>query len=136
MKHDIDQLIRQAGLRLTKTRREVLKVVSANPYTPLSIDDLVDLLPDDFDRVTAYRIINSFAEKGLLEKVNHLSNTLKVILAPRLTNKHQHLVTCRLCGSTLTSNVCVESDWQEKLAALGFTDVSHNLSFTGVCADH
>ena len=133
---DIETLLRKAGLRATRPRHEVLKIILENPNTPMSIDELVELLPKGFDRVTAYRIVNSFAEKGLLEKINHLSNTLKVILSPRLREKHQHLVTCRLCGSTYTANICVQPGWREKLTRLGFTNVSHNLSFTGVCADH
>lgn len=133
---EIEDLIKKTGLKATRQRQEVLGVILKNPNTPLSIDELVELLPEGFDRVTAYRIVNSFAEKGMLEKVNHLSNNLKVILAPSLKKQHQHLVTCRLCGSTFTANICVQPGWREKLANLGFSDVSHNLSFSGICANH
>ncbi len=133
---EIDELLKNAQLRATRHRHEVLKIILENPNTPMSIDELVEHLPEGFDRVTAYRIVNSFAEKGLLEKINHLSNTLKVILSPSLRKKHMHLVTCRLCGSTYTANICVQPGWREKLARLGFSNVSHNLSFTGVCGNH
>ena len=124
------------GLRATRQRQDVLQVLRDNPNTPLSVDELVDELPRGFDRVTAYRIVNTLAEKGLVEKVNHLSNNLKVLLSPSLNKRHEHLITCRICGTSSTAKVCVEPKWQDKLSRLGFSNVSHNLSFTGVCEKH
>lgn len=135
-KSEVEVLLKKSGLRITGQRREVLAKILEYPNTPLSIDDLVSMLSDGFDRVTAYRIVNSFANKGLVEKVNHLTNNLKVILAPSLKKKHQHIVTCRVCGSTYTAKICVQPGWRDQLARLGFTDVSHNLSFSGVCGAH
>ena len=123
-------------MKATRHRQEVLRVLLENPNTPMSVDELVNCLQDNFDRVTAYRILNCFADAGLAERVTHHSNTLRFTLAPNQTNKHQHLITCRLCGSTMTARICVQPSWQEKLARLGFTDVSHNLSFTGICSEH
>jgi len=134
--HEINELLKEVGLRVTRQRQEVLELLLMNSSTPLSIDEITSKLSHGFDRVTTYRIINSFTEKGLLEKVNHISNNLKVVVSPRLKKKHQHLVTCRLCGSTYTANICVQPGWQEKIARMGFKDVSHNLSFTGICANH
>ena len=136
MNNDIDNMIKKAGLRLTSPRRQVLRVIMKNPNKPLSIDELLTLLPANFDRVTAYRIINCFADKGLVEKINYMSNNLKVVVSPRLRKTHKHIVTCRICGSTFTAGVCVQADWREKLSGLGFTDVSHNLSFSGICSNH
>lgn len=133
---DIEAILKKAGLRATKQRVEILSIILKNPNSPMSINDLVDHLPDGFDKVTAYRIINSFTEKGLLEKINHLTNNLKVILSPSLMEGHRHIITCRVCGTTYTADICVEPGWREQLSELGFKEVSHNLSFTGVCAKH
>lgn len=136
MKEEVENHLRNAGLRVTRQRKEVLELLIKNSNTPLSIDEITAELSDGFDRVTTYRIINSFTEKGLVEKVNHLSNNLKVTLSPRLKNKHLHLVTCRVCGSTFTANICVQAGWKKKIEKMGFKDISHSLSFTGVCSAH
>lgn len=133
---DVETLLKNAGLRATRQRQKVLKVLFDNPNNPMTIDELVDQLGEGFDRVTAYRIVNCLSENGIAEKVSHLSNTVKVTLSPSLQSHHEHLVTCRLCGSVSTVQVCVQSDWQDKLSHLGFKDISHSLSFTGVCAKH
>jgi len=46
------------------------------------------------------------------------------------------LMSKRLLKSAFAAELNVQSGWREKLARLGFQDVSHNLTFTGVCADH
>lgn len=133
---DINNILRNVQLRATRHRQEVLQVLLENPTTPMSIDQLVERLPKKFDRVTAYRIVNAFAEHGLVEKVSQLSNTVMVILSPDLVKKHEHLVTCRICGSVSTVKICVQPGWRQELDRLGFTQISHNLSFTGVCSNH
>lgn len=129
-------ILKNVELRATRHRQEVLQVLLEHPTTPMTIDQLVERLPKNFDRVTAYRIVNTFAENGLVEKNSQMSNTMKVMLAPDLIKRHKHLVTCRICGSAYTVNICVQAGWRQKLSRLGFTNISHNLSFSGVCANH
>ena len=130
------EMIKKFGLRVTQQRVLVLKQFFDRPNNPMSVDELLVSLPSGFDRVTAYRIVNCLADKGIVEKTGHFSNTLKFILSPSVQQKHEHLVTCRVCGLTTIVRTCVQSGWRNKLDHLGFTDVSHNLSFTGVCAAH
>ena len=130
-------VLKKIGLRATRQRLSLLKVVYDNPEIPMSIDELLSHLDDDFDRVTVYRIVECFTEKGLLEKVHHVSNSVKVVLSPNfIKGKHQHLVTCRICGSTYKASICLQPGWQDKLKGLGFKELSHNLTFSGVCANH
>lgn len=130
------KLLKKAGLKVTRHRQKALDILLANPDTPVSIDEMVERMDHDLDRVTAYRILNCFNELGLIERVTHLSNKLKFVLSPGQVKKHRHLVTCRLCGATVTAYACVQSGWQDELESLGFQEVSHNLSFTGICSDH
>ena len=67
----VTTLLKNAGLRATRRRQQVLKVLLDNPNDPMSIDELVDQLEPGFDRVTAYRIVNCLAENGIAEKVSH-----------------------------------------------------------------
>ncbi len=133
---NIDLVIKNGGLKVTRTRKEVLQVLFDHINNPLSIDEILEKLPEGFDRVTAYRVIHDFADHGIIEKLNHLSSHLKVLLSPKLKKNHHHIVTCRICGNTVTANICVQAGWQEKLSHLGFKDLSHHLSFSGVCSQH
>ena len=122
-----EQILKSKGMKSTLQRKKVLDFLIQNDEQAFSIDELVANLAGNFDRVTAYRIINVFSKKGLLEKINHIDNSLKVILSPKVKHSHRHLVTCRICGDTVVANVCVQNNWQQKISNLGFKDISLSL---------
>ena len=102
----------------------------------MSIDEVNDKTESVINRVTVYRVINCFAENGIIEKVHHNSNLVKVVLSPEHKDSHEHIVTCRICGDSYTTHICVEPGWKKNLERLGFKNVSHNLSFNGICSNH
>ena len=66
--HIAENLLKEHDLRLTPSRLETLKVFIRHDYA-LSQPDLEKDLGDDFDRVTLYRTLTSFREKGVIHKV-------------------------------------------------------------------
>ena len=135
-KKNAEKILKEFDLKVTKRRKEFLEFLLKFPETAFSIDEIVSRLKVDFDRVTAYRIIEAFSEKGILQKVSLFSNIIKVIISPKINDSHKHLISCRFCGITFTTSACVQEGWRDKISKLGFKDISHNLTFSGVCQNH
>jgi len=85
----IDTLLKKHSLRITKVRMSILECF-AESDTALSHSDIEQKFSNEFDRVTVYRTLNSFLEKGLLHKVPDDSGIAKFGLCQHNCNEHQH----------------------------------------------
>lgn len=64
----IIDLLHQAGMRRTSPRQAVLEHLFQSPVA-LSHPDLEERLSGQVDRVTIYRILSAFEEKGLVHRI-------------------------------------------------------------------
>lgn len=127
-------LLREHDLRVTDSRVLVLDVFMSNPCA-LSQPDLERALGDDFDRVTIYRSITAFLEKGLIHKVLDDSGAAKFALCLHDQETHKHNDShihfkCTQCGTT---NCLDELSFPELKAPRGYTFESTNVLVEGVC---
>ena len=67
-KENIEHLLREHQLKLTPQRVAVLKVFLERDKV-MSLASLNKYLGKDFDRITLYRTLNAFEEKGLIHKI-------------------------------------------------------------------
>jgi Fur family ferric uptake transcriptional regulator len=84
------QLLKRHKLRVTQFREQVIGLFSASEAT-LSLRDLESDL-GDFDRVTLYRTLKAFEDKGLIHKVPTESQQLYYGLCSENCgpDEHQH----------------------------------------------
>ena len=75
-------------LKKTGPRLKVLAMMSAK-NTATSQPDLEDLM-EDVDRVTLYRILNIFEEKGIIHKVFDLNGTANYAICNSNCEEHLH----------------------------------------------
>ncbi|MFM9957664.1 MAG: Fur family transcriptional regulator [Phycisphaerales bacterium] len=62
--------LRERGMRVTRSRLEVLRVLGASP-SPMQAQEIIEALSDEHtDRVTVYRTLNSLVESGMAHKVD------------------------------------------------------------------
>lgn len=62
--------LRQRGLRVTRSRLDVLRVLTASP-APMQAQEVLDALSRErADRVTVYRTLNALVESGLAHRVD------------------------------------------------------------------
>lgn len=66
---DLAKRIKNSGLRITDGRISILGFFEKNAGLGLSIHDLLSVFSEDLDKVTLYRTLHSFEEKGLIHKV-------------------------------------------------------------------
>src|SRR5687768_15039863 len=104
MNHVSNRLLKSFRLRSTPTRQEILHLFLEKDYA-LSHSDIESEIPDDIDRVTVYRTLKTFNDRGLIHKVLDDGGSLKYALcseacsATRHRHEHVHF-KCIRCGQT------------------------------------
>ncbi|MFM2375483.1 MAG: hypothetical protein RLZZ165_580 [Bacteroidota bacterium] len=130
----LQNVLRDHEIRHTDGRLAILEHF-ANVGHALSQPDLERSLGDQFDRVTIYRTLTLYLEKGLLHKVLDDSGAMKYALCPEVCAAHEHRhehvhFKCLQCGNT----ICIQ-DIEVPAITLpeGYTLVETNLLLSGIC---
>lgn len=97
------------NLRHTECREAILSTFSERSAA-LSHSDLEMAVDDKYDRVTIYRTLKTFLEKGIIHKILDADGGTKYALCKTEctseTHRHDHVhFKCKLCGDT----TCLES---------------------------
>lgn len=100
----------------------------------LSHSDIEKEIDNSLDRVTVYRTLKTFLDKGLIHKVLDDEGSLKYALCKEACSKvehhHDHVhFKCTKCGQTICLNVDVPSVKLPK----GYSASEVNLLIQGVC---
>ncbi|MCL7987860.1 transcriptional repressor [Sphingobacterium sp. lm-10] len=101
-------LLRENKLKVTQPRLRVLEIISAKQRA-ISQPELEKLLGKETDRVTLYRILASFEEKGILHKIFDLHGTATYATCSHHCTEHKHEdqhihFICSSCNSV----ICLE----------------------------
>ncbi len=135
MEQMTNDTLKEYNLRTTGCREEVLKAFLTRA-TALSHGDLESKLKDRFDRVTIYRTLKTFLEKGIIHKVLDDDGTRYALCKERCSeddHHHDHVhFKCSGCGETnCLENLHVPT---VQLPA-GYRVQEINLLIQGLCAN-
>jgi Fur family ferric uptake transcriptional regulator len=128
------QILRDYNLRQTTSRSAILRMFLRRPYA-LSYTDIETEIADGFDRVTVYRTLKTFVDKGVVHKVLDDGGSLKYALCNDLCNSaghhHEHVhFKCTICGQTS----CLEGvNIPEVNLPVGYKANEFNLLIQGKC---
>ena len=131
---EAEKLLKKYGLRITDVRIIILDLFR-NSDVALSEQDVEKQLTTSCDRVTVYRTLKSFLEKGILHKVLDEGNIVKYALCGTDCNEkmhhHEHVhFKCNACGAT----ICLENIPIQKVKLPdGFEQEESNLLVLGTC---
>lgn len=128
-----DRLLKNFKMRSTPSRQEILDLFLQRDYA-LSHGDIDKSISNSLDRVTVYRTLKTFLDKGLIHKVLDDEGSLKYALCnDACTTKghhHDHVhFKCTKCGQTSCLNVEIPGVRLPK----GFKTEEMNLLIQGVC---
>lgn len=127
-------LLTRHGLRQTPVRQAVLRVFLDKSYAQSS-HDVEQSLDASTDRITLYRTLKTFEEKGLIHRVIDNTDTLRYALCSLECGPHAHSddhvhFKCSACQHTYCLN-------QVTIPAVtlpgGFQGISRDYLMTGVC---
>ena len=100
----LTDLLKDHNLRSTSSRSEILRLFEKSSHA-LSYSDIEKEVSPSFDRVTVYRTLRTFLDKGVIHKVLDDGGALKYALC----NEHCHVAEhhhdhvhfkCTICGET------------------------------------
>jgi Fur family ferric uptake transcriptional regulator len=129
-----NRLLKDFRLRTTQTRQEILHLFLRSDYA-LSHGDIEKEIDSSLDRVTVYRTLKTFLDKGLIHKVLDDEGSLKYALCNEACSvaghHHNHVhFKCTACGQTnCLTNVEIPSVKLPK----GYKAREINLLIQGVC---
>ena len=129
----VTKILRDHKLKSTACRQDVLGELLANDHA-LSHADIEVAVSDQYDRVTLYRTLKTFQEKGIIHKVLDDAGTAKYAPCHHCTTEvhhHEHVhFKCNKCGNT----VCIEDvNIPQIELPEGFSVGERNLLISGTC---
>ncbi|MBK7409360.1 MAG: transcriptional repressor [Saprospirales bacterium] len=135
MKQTPTSILTNSNLRKTPIRLQVLQLL-LREETALSSQQLESNLHKP-DRITLYRTLRTFEQKGIVHQVVDGTNNPKYALCLNACNEHQHLdqhahFHCVQCGKT----ICLTEVSQPSIhTPAGFVVQSSHLALQGFCPD-
>lgn len=132
MKVDL-KILTSVKLKATPARQVVLHYFEKTGKPIDAEEILLHLREHDLqtDRATVYRILETFYEKGIIERLEFKEGKFRYELAGR--TEHHHLV-CERCGKIEDISDCgIGALEKEILKKKGFNVKRHSLEFYGVC---
>lgn len=132
VQHSCVDEIEAVSLKVTPVRVAALKLFES-AEKPLDAQFLIDHLHKKLavDRVTVFRLLNTFVANRLLRKVEFGEGKARYELAGK--NDHHHLI-CESCGTIVDVADTVIPDMEKELQKkYHFLIKSHSLEFFGLC---
>jgi Fur family ferric uptake transcriptional regulator len=127
------QILKDFKLRSTPNREAILHVFLRRDFA-LSHSDVEREVPSSFDRVTVYRTLKTFLDKGLIHKVLDDEGSLKYALCSEACSTahhhHDHVhFKCTKCGQTN----CLQIEIPPVKLPKGYKPKEVNLLIQGIC---
>ncbi len=123
------------GLKFTKHRQLVLQLLQAQQGVLTAEEIYSGLMAQgaDINFSTVYRILESFTQKGVVEK-SYLTDARKYGFVLHALG-HRHRLICLGCHRIVEVEHCPIASFEEQLAGkTDFAIVGHNLEWYGYCA--
>ena len=128
-------LLREHGLKKTAIRTKILDIFLKHDFA-LSAMDILAAMPQGQDKVTVYRALASFEEKGLIHRASEDSSGVKYAICshhcPQETHaeSHAHFV-CNECRNTY----CLEEVKVPEIKVKGdFAIQQAHYTLSGICS--
>lgn len=131
---NFNKLLRENGLKVTPHRLRVLEEITQKEVA-ISQPDLEKIVGKEVDRVTLYRILSNFEEKGIVHKIFDLNGTATyAICSVECSEDHHHDQHVHFICSVCNSVYCLEEISLPKIRLPEkFTLHSIALNAVGLC---
>jgi len=132
----VDDLLRRNSLSVTESRKKILNLFFNVPGA-LAHGDIERKAGEKFDRVTVYRTLQTFVEKGIIHTIPTTDNSVRYALCKdNCTEGHHHddhvHFICLQCGATLCLEDVVVPEIKMRK---GFSVNEIEVVVKGICLD-
>jgi Fur family ferric uptake transcriptional regulator len=128
----LNEIIKASGLKITTSRLEILDLLSQK-HCLLTIDEIAKKLKTKTDWATVYRTIIAFEKKGIISSSTMSDGSIRYEFADQNHSHHHHHVMCKSCNTIQPIDHCDIEDLLKRVKKMGFTNISHQLEFSGTC---
>jgi len=134
MEAKTDEILRHNNLSVTDSRKKILNIFF-NHHGALAHRDIERKAGEKFDRVTVYRTLQIFVEKGIIHTIPTTDNSVRYALCKdhgsngNHQDQHIHFI-CLNCGSTLCLDELPVPDVE---LPRGFTGNAVEMVVKGIC---
>ena len=132
----VDDLLRRNNLSVTESRKKILNLF-LNVQGALAHGDIERKAGEKFDRVTVYRTLQTFVEKGIIHTIPTTDNSVRYALCKDNCSEghhhdnHVHFI-CLKCGTTLCLEEVVAPEIKIRK---GFSINEIEVVIKGICMD-
>ena len=132
----VDDILRRNSLSVTESRKKILNLF-LNVQGALAHGDIERKAGEKFDRVTVYRTLQTFVEKGIIHTIPTTDNSVRYALCKdNCTEGHHHdnhvHFICLQCGATLCLEDIVVPEIKMRK---GFSVNEIEVVVKGICLD-
>ncbi len=111
---EITNLLHNANLRVTKSRKEVLQALSETGDQAISSNEIEQKL-SEIDRITLYRILKAYEDAGLVHSIADGTGKKKYAMCSSNCSEGDHQDNhvhfyCRVCDTTSCLNVVIPTN--------------------------
>lgn len=126
-------LLKENGLKHTRQRVRVLEEISQDAVA-ISQPELEKRLGKEIDRVTLYRILNIYQDKGILHRIMDLNGTANyAICTSSCSQDHHHDDHVHFNCTSCRKIYCLEVKAPHLKMPEGFKALSTNTTAYGIC---
>ena len=135
MKDAVNSILKKNQLSVTEPRKTILEMFLNSPGA-LAHADIEKRNKENFDRVTIYRTLQSFLNKGIIHSIPSADNAIRYALCKECTEDHHHddhiHFLCRECGNA----TCLEEVHIPSIVLpQGFRSERIEMVVSGTCKD-
>jgi Fur family ferric uptake transcriptional regulator len=134
MKNEIGEILKRSQLSVTESRAKILELFKQSGKA-LAHADIENKTNDHFDRVTIYRTLQTFVEKGIIHTIPTADNSVLYALCKddcsqgHHHDNHVHFI-CDQCGTTF----CLDHVEIPKVhLPQGFVTKQTDVVISGIC---
>ena len=134
MKNEVSEILKRNQLSVTDSRRKILELFRLS-NNALAHADIETKTGEHFDRVTIYRTLQTFVEKGIIHTIPTVDNSVLYALCKDQCSEghhhdnHVHFI-CDDCGTVY----CLENiTTPDVKLPLGFKQVQTDVLVSGIC---
>src|SRR4051812_38182784 len=131
----LNDILRRKHLSVTDSRRKILSLFLVS-NDALAHGDIERKAGEKFDRVTVYRTLQTFVEKGIIHTIPSSDNSVRYALCKDCTEGHHHDDHVHFVCSTCNKTICLDDIISPNITLpQGYSADSVQVLISGVCKD-
>lgn len=131
----VTELLKSNNLSITDSRKKILSLFLSSEDA-LTHGDIEKKAGEKFDRVTVYRTLQTFVEKGIIHSIPTSDNSVRYALCKDCTEGHHHDDHVHFVCTNCDKTICLDDIVSPRIdLPEGFTAKNVQVVINGICKD-